>query len=349
MPLAPVGGVESLDRAVELLMAGGLVAMPTETVYGLAADAGNAEALRRLYKVKGRPKAHPVIVHVAGADALARWAQTVPQAALDLAEAFWPGPLTLVLKRAEGVLDEITGGAPTVALRMPDHPLAQALLEALAARSGDRPAGLAAPSANRFGRVSPTTAAHVLADVGTDIDLVLDGGPCQLGIESTIVDLSGEQPAILRPGAVSAADLEKVLGALAAPSAGAPAVPGSLPSHYAPRARVQLVTRRQIIEALATNKGRRIAVLALEVSVPRLAAALCAVVPVIPAQYARALYANLRTLDAAGADIILVETPPDTPGWAAVLDRLRRAATRAPERERKKEQPAEGAAAQDAA
>jgi L-threonylcarbamoyladenylate synthase len=327
-----------VDQAVEHLCAGGLVALPTETVYGLAADATNRQALERLYRVKGRPRSHPVIVHVAGPEALAQWASEVPEAAHTLAQAFWPGPLTLVLKRAEGVLKEVTGGADTVALRSPSHPVAQAVLAQMAEKAGDRPVGLAAPSANRFGRVSPTTAAHVLADLGGDVDLVLDGGPCEIGIESTIVDVSGDAPAILRPGGLSAALIEKALRhPLATPDASAPAVPGSLPTHYAPRAKLQLVNRREIIEALATNRGRRIAVLALEVSVPRLAAGLLVVVPVVPAQYAKNLYANLRTLDATGADIILVETPPSSAAWAAVQDRLRRAATRPPERRKGKE------------
>lgn len=189
------------------------------------------------------------------------------------------------------------------------------------------------PSANRFGRVSPTTAQHVAEDLGADVDLILDGGACEVGIESTIIDLSHGEPALLRPGGIARAQIEKLLEApLAEATPASPRAPGSLRSHYAPRARMQLVSRRQIIEAMATNRSRRIAVLALEVSVARLAAALCVVVPVIPAAYARSLYANLRTLDATGADLILVEMPPETASWAGVLDRLRRAAT--PEKER---------------
>jgi L-threonylcarbamoyladenylate synthase len=306
-----------------------LVALPTETVYGLAADASNPQALEKLYRVKGRPRAHPVIVHLASAHYLPQWAREIPEAARALAKAFWPGPLTLVLKRAPAVLDAITGGADTVALRVPAHPLAQQVLAAFCAARGEgQPAGLAAPSANRFGRVSPTTAQHVVADLANDVDLVLDGGACQVGIESTIVDLSGDEPAVLRPGSISAAEIEKVLQRpLASTPEQAPRVPGSHPVHYAPRARVKLATRRQIIDALATNKGRRIAVLALEVSVPRLASSLAVVVPVIAPVYARLLYANLRLLDATGADLILIEMPPASPGWAGVLDRLRRAAT----------------------
>jgi L-threonylcarbamoyladenylate synthase len=285
-------------------------------------------ALERLYKVKGRPRAHPVIVHIENADQLERWCAEVPDAARRLAQAFWPGAVTLVLRRASTVLDAVTGGADTVALRVPSHPVAQALLRAFATLvPHGEPVGIAAPSANRYGKVSPTTAQHVAADLHADVDLILDGGPSELGIESAIVDLSGERPAILRPGRISAADIERALQEpLVAPDATSPKAPGSHAVHYAPRAKVQLVNRRQIIEALSGNRGRRIAVLAIEVSVPRLAAALTAVVPAVAAQYAKSLYANLRTLDAAGADVILVEMPPETPAWAGVLDRLRRAA-----------------------
>lgn len=302
------------------------MAFPTETVYGLGADASNSNALERIYRVKGRPRNHPVIVHLRGAEDLGGWAREVPESAQRLAKAFWPGPLTLVLKRAPPVLDAVTGGADTIALRVPAHPLAQALLAAFAQSGASRALGLAAPSANRFGRVSPTTAEHVVADLDAEVDLVLDGGPCEVGIESTIVDLASQAPAILRPGRITAAEIERVLGApLVAPSAQAPRAPGTLHTHYAPRARVRLASRRQIIDILAAPKGQRIAVLALEVSVPRLAPALAVVVPAIAADYARSLYANLRALDASGADLILVEMPLDTPGWAGVLDRLRRA------------------------
>lgn len=305
------------------------MAFPTETVYGLGVNAMSAQALERLYRVKGRPKGHPVIVHLRGVEDLPRWTISVPEAAQRLAAAFWPGPLTLVLRRAPGVLDAVTGGTDTIAVRVPAHPLARGLLDAFAGQlPAGRAVGLAAPSANRYGKVSPTTAQHVAADLHADVDLILDGGPCELGIESAIVDLSGDEPAILRPGRITAAELEQALGApLGAPHEASPKTPGTHAVHYAPRAKVQLVTRRQIIDRLS-GRGRRVAVLALEVSVPRLAASLSAVVPVIPAQYARTLYANLRALDAVGADLILVETPPDTPAWAGVLDRLRRAAAR---------------------
>ena len=329
-PAAEIVGAEGIGRAADILRAGGLVAFPTETVYGLAADAGNADAVHRLYRVKHRPKAHPVIVHLASAAELPRWAAEVSPHAEKLAGVFWPGPLTLVVKRAAHVLDAITGGQDTVALRVPHHPLALELLEAFRGPDdGGCARGIAAPSANRFGKVSPTTAEHVRADLGADVDLILDGGACDVGIESTIVDVSSESPSILRPGRITAAQIESILGvSLAAPSESAPAAPGSLPAHYAPRAKARLAKRVQIIEELVANRGRKIAVLALEVSVPRLATALTAVEPAVPGSYARALYANLRRLDAAGADLILIESPPDTPAWAGVLDRLRRATSR---------------------
>ena len=309
----------TVEEAVEVLRRGGLVGFPTETVYGLGADARNPEALARLYKVKGRPAKHPVIVHIGEAAQIDQWAREIPDYAGKLAKAFWPGPLTLVLKRAEGVSDVITGGQDTVGLRVPSHPLAKELLHAFGG-------GIAAPSANRFGRVSPTCAEHVHADLGADVDVVLDGGPCDVGIESTIVDCSGEQPAILRPGRITAAQLESAAEvALATPGEDVPRVPGALHRHYSPRAKVRLLKRTGMIEALTTHKGKRIAALAMEVAVPRLPQALLIVEPAVAAEYSRTLYANLRILDAAGADVILVEMPPETPAWAGVLDRLRRA------------------------
>jgi len=224
-----------LDQAVRVLRQGGLVAFPTETVYGLGADAGNELAVRRIFAAKGRPSTHPLIVHLAAADAMDAWAREVPSPARRLAEAFWPGPLTLVLPRSDLASDAVTGGQPTVALRVPAHPVALELL----ARFGG---GIAAPSANRFGGVSPTTADHVRADLGSDVDLVLDGGPCTVGVESTIVDLSSETLSILRPGGVPQEEIERVLG-LSVPvrAEGGPRMPGTLPSHYAPRAGLVLV------------------------------------------------------------------------------------------------------------
>jgi L-threonylcarbamoyladenylate synthase len=328
-PLVPVNIVAAdaagVARAVELLRAGELVAFPTETVYGLGADAANAEAVRKIYVLKGRPAAHPVIVHLGDAAQLDQWAIGIPEAARKLARALWPGPLTLVLKRAATVPDAVTGGQDTVGLRVPSHPVARALLTAFGG-------GIAAPSANQFGRVSPTLPEHVFADFALAVPLILDGGATSVGIESTIVDLSGERPRLLRPGGVPVAAIEELLGEpLAAVDEGAPRVSGTLPSHYAPKAHVKLVKRVEMLEMLSSHKGRRLGVLALEVKVPRLNPALQRVVPAIAAQYAHDLYAAMRALDAQAVDTILVETPPASPAWAAIHDRLARAARGATE------------------
>jgi L-threonylcarbamoyladenylate synthase len=328
-PPAPVNVVAAdeagLARAVEVLRGGEVVAFPTETVYGLGADAMNPDAVARIYALKGRPAAHPVIVHLADAARLDEWAVDIPAAARALAAAFWPGPLTLVLKRAPHVPDAVTGGQPTVGLRVPSHPVARDLLAAFGG-------GVAAPSANKFGRVSPTLAEHVFADFAAAVPLILDGGATSVGIESTIVDLSGERPRLLRPGGVPAAAIEEKLGeALAAPDEAAPRAPGTLPAHYAPKAHVRLVKRVEMLDALASHKGRRLGVLALEVKVPRLNPLLQRVVPAIAAHYAHELYASLRALDAQHVDLILVETPPASAAWAAVHDRLARAARGATE------------------
>ncbi len=310
-----------VEKAARLLKAGGLVAFPTETVYGLGADATNAAAMARLYAVKGRPGDHPVIVHFAGAEAAFAWALEIPEAARVLAAKFWPGPLTVVLKKAPHVGDFVTGGQDTVGVRVPLHPLAR---EVIAAFGG----GVAAPSANRFGRVSPTTAQHVRADLGRDVDFVLDGGPCGVGIESTIVDLSRGRPVLLRPGGISRADLEAALGEVVgvpgeAPDPAAPRVSGSLPSHYAPRTPARLVAAGAL-EAAIAQYGARAAVLAFSVPDDRIDFSLR--MPRDPQAYAQKLYAALRELDTTGSEILLIESPPEDPVWRAVLDRLRRAA-----------------------
>ena len=320
-PLTVVDERTHVLDAVAVLERGGLVAFPTETVYGLGADAANPHAVGRVYEVKGRPAHHPLIVHVAGTADLARFTDAVPACALRLTEALWPGPLTVVVRRADHVPAVVAGGKPTLALRAPAHPLAQALLEAFGG-------GIAAPSANRFGRVSPTTAADVRADLGDDVDLVLDGGPCRIGVESTIVDCTGDQVVVLRPGGVPVEVLEGVLGAPVARHAGpgAPAAPGTLPSHYAPRARV--VVAATVDEALgraASERGGRVGVL-----LPRAAQVPAGVTLLVadedPAGYARVLYARLRQADQLGLDL-LVAVPPAAEGvGVAVADRLSRAA-----------------------
>jgi L-threonylcarbamoyladenylate synthase len=319
---------ENIGRAAALLRDGQLVAFPTETVYGLGADARNAEAVRRIFAAKGRPAAHPVIVHLADASALSGWVRTIPAAAQALADAFWPGPLTLILPRAAGVPDAITGGQDSVGLRVPAHPVARALLARFAALGGD---GVAAPSANRFGRVSATTAQHVTDDFGGEIALILDGGACPHGIESTIVSFTGDEPELLRPGALGIAELARVLGrAPKAASRAAPRVPGTLATHYAPRTPARLVARDELLAALGSMGGKRghIAVLAHSVTQPPLFEGTWLDAPDHDHAYAQQLYANLRALDAQAADEIWIEDPPDGPEWGAVRDRLRRATHR---------------------
>lgn len=308
---------DAIARAAAILDSGGLVAFPTETVYGLGADAANPEAVRRIFEAKGRPADHPVIVHVADAVDLGAWARTVPETARQLAHAFWPGPLTLIVARAAGVSDTLTGGQDTVGVRVPSHPVAQALLRAFGR-------GIAAPSANRFGRISPTTSDHVRAELGERVDLVLDGGQAEVGIESTIVDVSGERPALLRPGMIGAAELEAVLGQpLSRPTHESPRVSGALAAHYAPSTPLTLLAARDV-DALAIS-SRRIVILARRPA-PENACATWIEAPIDATSYAHDLYARLRVLDAGGFERIVVEMPPDDPAWAAVHDRLTRAA-----------------------
>jgi L-threonylcarbamoyladenylate synthase len=314
----------SVARAVEILKAGGLVGLPTETVYGLAADAGNELAVRRIFAAKRRPSSHPLIVHLASAAQLPDWAREIPPAAEQLAKAFWPGPLTMVLRRTPRASDAVTGGQDTVALRVPNHPLA---LEVLRAFGG----GIAAPSANRFGHVSPTTAAHVREELGDELELILDGGPCAVGVESTIVDLTGGTPRLLRPGGVAKEDVERVLNApLGAPTAEVRA-PGMLESHYAPTAGLLLSTDEKAADDAAQRHlwGAQVAVLSAKMPVlppgvrhfP---------LPADPAEAARALYATLREIDALGFDVIIAVLPGESGLGLAVRDRLTRAAAPRP-------------------
>jgi L-threonylcarbamoyladenylate synthase len=313
-----------------ILRAGGLVAFPTETVYGLGADARNAEAIRRLFTAKGRPADHPVIVHLARADAVPEWVNRMPPEATRLAAAFWPGPLTLVLPRAAHVLNLVTGGQETVALRVPHHPIAQELLAAF----GD---GIVAPSANHFGRLSPTRAEHVRAELGDAVDLILDGGPTDVGVESTIVDLSSDRPVLLRPGGITPAQLADVLGELPdAPHAASPRASGTLPSHYAPTARLDIVSEEELDRRITSlqSRGARVAVLARWKQPPIYSAynsPRWIVAPTDATEYARDLYKNLRDLDRFGVTRILVEDVPEGDAWLAVRDRLRRAAYRGEE------------------
>ena len=299
-------GAESIRAAAALLRAGGLVAFPTETVYGLGANALDPEAVARIYAAKGRPPANPVIVHVLGADAARYLVAGWPARAARLAEAFWPGPLTLVLAKSHLVPEIVTAGGPTVALRSPAHPVARALLEACGLP-------LAAPSANRSGMLSPTTAAHVEASLGDRVPLILDGGPCAGGIESTVLDLTGPAPRVLRPGLVGVAELAAVLGeavGLGGAGAGALMSPGLLASHYAPRTPLILAhSESELAARLAEFPG-----------------AVAYRLPPDPAAAAARLYADLHALDTGGFARIVVRAPPDAAGWAAVRDRLKRAA-----------------------
>ena len=309
-----------IAHAVEILRAGGLVAFPTETVYGLGADARNGNAVRKIFAAKGRPADHPVIVHLPSADLLSEWTRGHSKEVDALAAAFWPGPLTLILKRSAQVPDEVTGAQDTVGVRVPGHPLALALLEAFGS-------GIAAPSANRFGRISPTTAAHVHAELGDSVDMILDGGPCEVGLESTILDLSGGRPHLLRPGAISLAQLGEVLGK--EPLVGndnAPKAPGTLESHYAPSTPV--VIAESLTDYLGETSGKKLAVLARSQQPAWLESEVWLVLPGDSEAYGQQLYAALHALDAADCDEIVVEAVPEIPEWLAVRDRLGRAATK---------------------
>lgn len=312
-----------IARAAEVLRGGGLVALPTETVYGLGGDAENPAALARIFQTKGRPPSHPLIVHIGGADRLGAWVAEVPQTARGLAGRFWPGPLTLVLRRSPRVPLEATGGLETVAVRVPGHPVALAVLRAFGG-------GIAAPSANRFGSVSPTTADHVRAELGDAVDFVLDGGPCDVGVESTIVDLTGDVPSVLRPGGVTREDLEDALGIpLAVHTTSSVRVPGQHPSHYAPNARVVLVEPEQIAAEAerAQAQGHQVGVL-LPHSLrdTPLKAHAVVTLPSSADDYARGLFSYLRELDQQECDLILASLPADEGLGLAIANRLLRAA-----------------------
>lgn len=314
--------IAEVRRAAEILRAGGLVAFPTETVYGLGADASSASAVARLYAAKGRPADHPVIVHFSTAEKAFEWGREIPQAARKLATRFWPGPLTLILKRSAKAKDFVTGGQDSVGLRVPSHPVAQELLRAFGGGSeGHRFSGVAAPSANLFGNVSATTAAHVRDDLNPD--LVLDGGASEVGIESTIVDLSGEGITLLRPGRISKEELEKALNKKVQDrKSNSPRHSGGLERHYAPKTPAMLVPPHEL-DAEIGKRGTSVAVLAF--SRPDERVDYWIRMPKDPREYARRLYGALRELDTAGCGTILVESPPETIEWDAIRDRLSRA------------------------
>jgi L-threonylcarbamoyladenylate synthase len=322
--ILPGDDPEAQAEAVRRWTCGGLVAFPTETVYGLGARADDDAAVAGVFAAKGRPADHPLIVHVADVAAAAAFAGELPPLARRLADAFWPGPVTVIVPRRGALGAAASGGQATIGLRCPDHPVARALIRA-AADAGIR--GIAAPSANRFGRVSPTTAAHVRDEFGEDL-LVLDGGPCPAGIESTIVDCSRGHPVLLRPGVLPRERLEAVLGEpMRAPDALAPRASGTLASHYAPRAVLRLLGGDAIAARLAAGVGlpRGLGVYSRR-PMPPVTGVACRAMPGDAATAARDLFAVLRDFDAGGANELWVETPPDEPAWDGVRDRLARAA-----------------------
>jgi L-threonylcarbamoyladenylate synthase len=328
MPLLEAHDSQAVARAARALAAGELVALPTETVYGLGARADDDAAVGRIYAAKGRPADHPLIVHVCDAQAAEAFALELPERARRLMARLWPGPLTVVVRRRPGVAQAAAAGLPTVGLRCPDHPAAQALLRA--ARELGVP-GVAAPSANRFGRVSPTRASHVAEEFGPAL-LVLDGGPCREGIESAIVDCSRDAPHLLRPGTLSREVLQAALGEpLHEPDAAAPRVSGSLDSHYAPRAAVHLLDAPRLQERLHAARppapGAEVGVYSRQ-PLDGPAWARVRRMPDNPALAAHELFAVLREFDALGVESIWVEQPPELPSWEGVRDRLRRAAAR---------------------
>ena len=318
----------AVRQACELLKAGELVAFPTETVYGLGADATNPQAIEKLYRAKGRPSNHPVILHLGSLDQLGQWCIDIPKEAETLAKSFWPGPLTMVFKRSAKALDAITGGQDTVAIRIPNHPVALALLK-------EFNGGLIAPSANRFGKISPTRAEHVARQFGDQVSLILDGGACEVGIESTIVNLSSGKIEILRPGMISAAQIAECLGmddpSLLQRATTEVRVSGDLPSHYAPQAPLRLLSISEINAELSSpNSAKNVfAVIAFQ---PQAAATNgTTTVKWIeasrdPSIYARNLYASLQEIDLSNAEEILIEKAPNEVSWQGINDRLQRAA-----------------------
>lgn len=317
----------AIKQAAQLLHQGQLVAFPTETVYGLGADASNPAAVARIFTAKGRPANHPLIVHIACSEYLSTWAEEIPDAALKLAEKFWPGPLAIILKKQAHVPLAVTGGQNTVGLRVPNHPVALQLLREFGG-------GIAAPSANRFCRISPTQAQHVAEELGDSVDLILDGGACEVGVESTIVDLSGQVPRLLRHGQITAQQIQAVLQTeLLVPETVQQATkeeiraPGMMAIHYAPLTPAVLCPSQQlhsfISQQLAENKTIAVMACQSEINATGLAAVLA--MPKKAEHYAQALYASLRTLDHLQCELIVVEEPPSDADWSAINDRLKKA------------------------
>lgn len=313
-----IAAPQELSQAVEHLRAGDLIGLPTETVYGLAGDATKDATVRQIFKLKGRPANHPVIVHLHDAQQIKEWARDIPQAAWDLAAAFWPGPLTMILPRHDKVLDVVTGGHPTVGLRIPAHPVALQLLRVFGQKNSG---AVAAPSANRFGRVSPTQAAHVRAEFGQNLAMVLEGGACEVGIESTIVDLSRGVPSVLRPGQIGASRLGELLGPLQGPAPSSTPAPGTLASHYA----VKIPTYAQVSASQLPRNPGRFGWIGLDMPCNLGEDWQVEILGQDPAVFARGLYHALRRLEAAQVQAIYIQTLPDSPSWQGVADRVGRA------------------------
>lgn len=318
----------AIAQAAQALGDGQLLGLPTETVYGLAGNATDDAAVAQIFVAKGRPADHPLIVHVASAEQVPLFAEQVPEFALALIDAFWPGPLTLILPRQPGVATASAGGQDSIGLRCPSHPVAQALLRAGLALGVH---GVSAPSANRFGRVSPTTAAHVQSELGTDL-LILDGGECEVGIESTIIDCTRGEPVLLRPGHITRPQIEAACGRMVldkdAIASAAPRASGTLESHYAPRAKVRLMSAQDMdakLQALGPH-ANNLGVWSAELPDAAGAGVIWRVQPQTAEQAAHELFSVLRALDARDVQQIWVQLPPDTPEWEGVRDRLKRAA-----------------------
>jgi len=310
-----------IAKAVETLKSGGLVGLPTETVYGLAADAGNEDALRKIFLAKKRPIDHPVIVHIAEISQLDRWTKNIPDDALKLAKAFWPGSLTLILQKADKVSKIVTGGQDTIGVRIPNHPIT---LEILKKFSG----GVAAPSANRFGHISPTTALAVKEELGEVIDLIVDGGQCKVGVESTIIDLSSNEPVILRPGMITQDQIERILNKkVLLKQKDSPRVSGSLDSHYAPTTKTKLLNKKDLL-AYVEGSSDSLALLLLgsDLFIDK-SNAKSFYMSQNPHNYAKDLYKTLREIDKQNFQEILIEDVPDDLSWHGVRDRITRASS----------------------
>jgi len=318
-----------ITAATRILCEGGTVAFPTETVYGLGADVTNLDAIDKIYKIKRRPIDHPLIVHIGNISHLQYWAYAIPEAAWELANYFWPGPLTLILQRSRHIPDSVTGGQDTVGLRIPAHPVALALLDALGPDKA-----LAAPSANRFGRISPTTATHVQEELGSEVDMILDGGACEVGLESTIISFCDESPRILRPGGITLSALESILNSrvILAHNMMNQTIraSGLLPTHYAPATPLKIYPAEQLWHgtlALAAQGLRTLVITWSDIhqSQPQVQSIQQFSMPSDPVAYGKQLYAKLRQFDQEAFDYMIVEAPPDHPAWLAITDRLQRA------------------------